>query len=218
MKIISDNCGKHFKTYLTHVFISDFQTEWNKRVSNRLNKRIQEKKKTITYHSLGPGDAHNQCDASIAHVKRALKTNQTVCSIMDTINHLAYSYTKFSKKNFHLVEVFHHDFPSYRKLTIPETFISSSYDIIYLESVLESIKCKHNCVKCSHSCCNSNVQKKVYYFKCLDREGVEKIFKIIDEDEIIDEEELASLEETDFYRLSEKETLDHKMILGATIQ
>jgi len=143
MKIISDNCAKHFKTYLTHTFIADWQDEWNERCNdnnnnnsninnnynnnnskshkrntktknnnnnnnpinvnnNNNNNIIPVKSKIITYHSLGPGDAHNQCDASIAHVKRALRENLCVCSLMETINHLAYNYSKFKKKNFHL--------------------------------------------------------------------------------------------------------------------
>jgi hypothetical protein len=242
MKIISDNCAKHFKTYLTHTFIADWQDEWNERCNdnnnnnsninnnnnskshkrntktknnnnnnpinvnnNNNNNNIPVKSKIITYHSLGPGDAHNQCDASIAHVKRALRENLCVCSLMETINHLAYNYSKFKKKNFHLIEVFHEDFPSYKKIYCPEPFISSSYDISYHSPKLEIPVCAHTCVNCNHACCNTSDLKKVYYFDCKDKDGNEKQFRVyVDDDEIEkNPEELDSLEETNFYKFSE---------------
>jgi hypothetical protein len=188
------------------VFFADLQTKWNKRTLHQDKRRKSLDKKVISFHSLGPGDAHNQCDASIAHVKRALRKDLSVCSLMETVNHLAYSYSRFSKKNFHLIEVFHENFKKYMKLLTPVPFISKSYDIYYKDPVLEIVKCSCNCKKkCKHKCCNDREKKKVYYLDCVDRKDKEETFKIIVEDENIerDPDEIESLEETDFYKHSQ---------------
>jgi hypothetical protein len=213
--MISDNCIKHNKTYLTHVFIANWQVDWNQRqvnnnnntnrkMTNRSNNSAQNPKKIITFHTLGPGDAHNQCDASIAHVKRALRRIQSVCSLLETTNHLAYSYSRFQKKNFHLIEVFSENFPKYLELEIPIPFILKSYDISYNPPVMEMIKCNHNCKRCAHECCRNDLPKKVYHFDCKDKDGNENKYKIIVKGEVEkDPNELDSLDETDFYKNSE---------------
>jgi hypothetical protein len=124
---------------------------------------------------------------------------------METVNHLAYSYSRFSKKNFYLIEVFPDDFPSYMKLSVPKLFISTSYDISYHGKPIFKVPvCGHNCLKCTHKCCNDKVKKNIYYFDCKDRGGNENTFEIIVIDDHVekDPEELESLEETEFYELS----------------
>jgi hypothetical protein len=158
IEFISDNCGKHFKTYQTHVFIAQLQKELGI---------------DISYYFLGPGDAHNACDASIAHVKKAVRKVLVSRNILSETAHLAHCLSRLH--NFYLLEIFAEEFPPAIVCVPSESFIQNNFDFKYRDFSSEK-SCKHACLNpCKHSCC---VKKDVCNLLCKDRKGVERPFKI----------------------------------------
>jgi hypothetical protein len=248
VQFISDNCSKHNKTYLTHVYFAFCQEKWrksmlfnnnidnlnsnNKRnqnenlpvhivlapsrhsnvsyaeglltentynnknnsISNNINSNINnqtnnninddsvsesETERKITFHTLGPRDAHNPCDTSFSHGKRVLKKDIGRCSIMESAGHMAWSYSRLN--NFFLILVSHLNFPGYMDLLVKENFMMKTYDFSYEDPIFENIICDHKCKnkrKCKHPCCKDPL-KKVVYVSCTDRDGVFTRHRII---------------------------------------
>lgn len=75
IKIWSDGCSKHFKTYPTHYYLGALQERSNS---------------VFSWHFLPPNDAHNRADAAAAHfsgtIRRAIKSS----FLLNEIGHLAY--------------------------------------------------------------------------------------------------------------------------------
>jgi len=79
IKIWSDGCGKHFKTYNTHFFISHFQEKLGRKA---------------TWDFLAPNRAHNRCDAAAGHIKVALNKYIRNFYILSDVTHLAFACSK----------------------------------------------------------------------------------------------------------------------------
>lgn len=76
VKIWSDGCSKHFKTYPTHYFIGSLQ----ERLSTIL----------FSWHFLPPRDAHNRADAAAGNFSRTIQRAIRNTYLLNEIGHLAY--------------------------------------------------------------------------------------------------------------------------------
>jgi hypothetical protein len=147
VKIWSDGCGKHFKTYDTHFYIAHLQS----RVTC-----------VITWDFLAPNRAHNRCDAAAAHLKQAFKKYIQNNYILSLTSHLAFASGNL--KNTFLIEADISAFkiPEHCRPDIP--FMRDAFSFSYGEPIKVDVQCKCKCNKkstCSHSCCKGFEATKV---------------------------------------------------------
>lgn len=140
IKLWSDGCGKHFKTYSAHFFMSYFQ---------------QTIKKIITWDFLAPNRAHNRCDAAAAHIKGQIDQHIQNYYNLSEVSHLAFACSKL--KNMVLVEADFEEFPDVEiSIPVDETFMREAFSFEYRPPIEEQLFCKHKCNNkqtCSHPCC-----------------------------------------------------------------
>ena len=85
IKIWSDGCSKHFKTYTTHYYMATLQEKCEV---------------TFSWHFLPPNDAHNRADAAAANFSGTIKSSIRSTFILRELGHLAFVSSEM--KNWYL--------------------------------------------------------------------------------------------------------------------
>lgn len=151
LKLWSDGCGKHFKTYNTHYYFSHFQQKFGHK---------------LTYDCLAPNRAHNRCDAAAAMVKKKLNTSAKNFELLSDVTHIAFATSEL--KNTYLIEVDIENLPEVIDSTPDERFMRDAFHFEYDEPATKIHQCQHknNC-----NCNNAEPTEKVA-MKVTDRKGV----------------------------------------------
>lgn len=151
LKLWSDGCGKHFKTYNTHYYFSQFQQQFGN---------------PVTYDFLAPNRAHNRCDAAAASIKKKLTTSAKNFDLLSDVTHIAFSTSKL--KNTYLIEVDIERLPGVIDAEPAERFMRDAFHFEYDDPVTKIHGCKH-----TNNCnCNNVEPTEMASMAVTDRNGV----------------------------------------------
>ncbi len=184
LKLWSDGCGKHFKCYNAHFFMSTFQE------SLGVN---------LTWDFLAPNRAHNKADSAAAYLKGAITRHVKNYYLLSQVTHLAFACSRL--KNTFVIEANFKEFPEVEDAVPESPFMRQSFSFKYQPHTLEIVNCKHNCKdkkKCTHKCCTHPPTRKTATLEILQRDGNTHLFKLIGR-ENREEGEFEPLQENAFW-------------------
>lgn len=151
VKLWSDGCGKHFKTYNTHYYFSHFQ---------------QKLGSAVTYDFLAPNRAHNKCDAAAATIKKKLGTSAKNFDLLSDVTHIAFATSEL--KNTYLLEVDIDELPDVIESAPDERFMRDAFHFEYHNPVTGV----HRCHKNNNCNCNNIEPTEMVTMDVVDRNGV----------------------------------------------